>query len=214
MSKLFIIGLPRTGTTSLCSFFLQLGFNTAHTAYTIETFESADVLADTPIFNDYQLLCKRFINSKVIFIERDMQTWLPSISQLLERMSGNLFSDKGGYNDTIKRCYKETFRGLNQELINDFQFLETCYEAHRARALEYFKENDIDYLTINLMDKDAIIKLSDFLNIDISIAMPHMNKKGKVTAWNSIDSINKVSSTRNGKVDKDQKLLLYFKDVL
>ncbi|MEM7388342.1 MAG: sulfotransferase, partial [Pseudomonadota bacterium] len=47
-SKIFIIGLPRTGTTSICNSFLQLGYKTAHTAYTQQAITTADVIADTP----------------------------------------------------------------------------------------------------------------------------------------------------------------------
>jgi len=55
-SKIFIIGLPRTGTTSICNSFLQLGYKTAHTAYTQQAIITADVIADTPVFSEYALL--------------------------------------------------------------------------------------------------------------------------------------------------------------
>ena len=50
MQKIFIIGLPRTGTTSVCVAMLELGFYVAHTAYTDRSFTEAQVIADTPIF--------------------------------------------------------------------------------------------------------------------------------------------------------------------
>lgn len=55
-NKVFIIGLPRTGTTSLCSFLLNKGLTVAHTAYCQQAFDSAQVIADTPIFHDFQQL--------------------------------------------------------------------------------------------------------------------------------------------------------------
>ncbi|WP_164835569.1 sulfotransferase, partial [Pseudoalteromonas sp. TB51] len=45
MSKIFIIGLPRTGTTSVCHAFLEFGIATAHTAYTSHCFENATAIA-------------------------------------------------------------------------------------------------------------------------------------------------------------------------
>jgi hypothetical protein len=54
--KIFIIGLPRSGTTSICSVMLELGYSVAHTAYTQKTFDNAQVIADTPIFADYKQL--------------------------------------------------------------------------------------------------------------------------------------------------------------
>ncbi|HBY85576.1 MAG TPA: sulfotransferase family protein, partial [Colwellia sp.] len=56
--KIFIIGLPRTATTSVCLAMLEQGFKTAHNAYTQDSFSQAQVLADTPIFCDYQTLDK------------------------------------------------------------------------------------------------------------------------------------------------------------
>ncbi|WP_320819085.1 sulfotransferase, partial [Thalassolituus sp.] len=42
MSKIFIIGLPRTGTTSISVALLELGFLVAHTAFTKKAFEVAE----------------------------------------------------------------------------------------------------------------------------------------------------------------------------
>ncbi|MFQ3195483.1 MAG: hypothetical protein ACI9N3_002317, partial [Colwellia sp.] len=53
-TKIFIIGLPRSGTTSICAAMLELGYTVAHTAYTQKTFDQAQVIADTPIFADFK----------------------------------------------------------------------------------------------------------------------------------------------------------------
>jgi len=57
--KIWIIGLPRTATTSVCVAMLDLGYKTAHTSYTKTCFKHAQVIADTPIFCDYQQLDKQ-----------------------------------------------------------------------------------------------------------------------------------------------------------
>jgi hypothetical protein len=82
MNKIFIIGLPRTGTTSVCAAMLTLGFRVAHTAYTVRAFDEAQVIADTPIFNDYQQLDQAYPKAKFIYLERSLKNWLPSIQQL------------------------------------------------------------------------------------------------------------------------------------
>lgn len=209
MKKIFIIGLPRTGTTSVCAACMELGFKTAHTAYTQKTFKQAQVIADTPIFNDYQRLASIYPDAKFIYLDRVMSQWLPSISQLLARMSANLFTDKGGFNDTIKRCYLNTFLNLNSDRVNDYQYLESCYNKHKSTALNFFLEQGLEHLVLNLDDQMALKKLARFLDVEHAgeIAMPCLNKKGKVTAWNDIRHSLKVSSTRNGKVDKDELLL-------
>ena len=80
--KIFIIGLPRTATTSVCVAMLELGFKTAHTAYTNQAMNDAQVIADTPVFCDYQLLDKTYPNAKFIYLTREFSSWLPSITIL------------------------------------------------------------------------------------------------------------------------------------
>ncbi|MBQ4863596.1 sulfotransferase family protein [Pseudoalteromonas sp. MMG013] len=207
MKKVFIVGLPRTGTTSVCVACLELGFKTAHTAYTRQTFQNAEVLADTPIFNDYRMLANRYSDAKYIYLDRALDQWLPSISQLLTRMSNNLFSEQGGFNDTIKRCYLTTFNGLTPNNTSDNQFLTQCYNEHKAVAINFFNEHYLDYVELNLATDDAMSQLADFLQVETQATMPFLNKKGKVTAWNMIKHPLKVPSTREGKVDKDTVLL-------
>ncbi|NOU49150.1 sulfotransferase family protein [Pseudoalteromonas sp. JBTF-M23] len=207
--KIFIIGLPRTGTTSACIACLELGFATAHTAYTIQTFKNAQVIADTPIFNDYQSLAQVYPNSRFIYLERDLTLWLPSISQLLSRMAANLLRDDGGFNDTIKRCFLDTFKGLTPDLASDYDFLQRCYETHKAQALAFLSTNKLEHIILDISASDSLEVLCNFLGVANSNlkAMPFTNKAGKVTAWNSVRHPLKVASTRNGKVDKDALLL-------
>jgi hypothetical protein len=207
MSKIFIIGLPRTGTTSVCVACLNLGYKTAHTAYTRNTFRDAQVIADTPIFNDYKRLSMLYPDAKYIYLDRELSLWLPSIAQLLTRMSSNLLSEKGGFNDTIKRCYLETFSGLNIHNVSDYAFLSQCYQSHKNNVMKFFESRQVDYLILNLAHTGSIQALASFLKVNCDIPMPFLNKKGKVTAWNTIQNPLKVASTRQGKVDKDEVLL-------
>jgi len=121
MQKIFIIGLPRTGTTSVCAAMLALGYRVAHTAYTERSFFEAQVLADTPIFCDYQRLDSAYPNAKFIYLARDMEKWLPSIAQLLARMHNNLIRDDGGFNPIIKRCYQTIFSPYSLANINNLE---------------------------------------------------------------------------------------------
>ncbi|BBN81636.1 hypothetical protein PA25_16210 [Pseudoalteromonas sp. A25] len=207
--KIFIVGLPRTGTTSICIACLELGYKTAHTAYTRQTFENAQVLADTPIFNDYQRLSEVYPNSRFIYLERDLPLWLPSISQLLTRMTTNLLTAEGGFNETIKRCYLNTFKGLTPELTTNYDYLKNCYELHKQQAKSFFNDNDLEHIDLNIAHAHALDKLTDFLGVTTHKLklMPFTNIGGKVTAWNNIRHPLKVESTRNGKVDKDSLLI-------
>lgn len=206
MNKIFIIGLPRTGTTSVCAAMLELGFRVAHTAYTDRSFNEAQVIADTPIFCDYQHLDSAFPDAKFIYLSRAMDKWLPSITQLLARMHNNLIRDDGGFNPIIKRCYQEIFAPYSLANINNVDFLAQCYRQHETQVQQYFTGRDSNFLSIDISDNESYNQLLSFLNLPESEATSTCFKKlnvgGKITAWKDIKSTLKVDSTNKGRVTK------------
>jgi|TARA_B100002049_G_scaffold170822_1_gene128931 hypothetical protein len=201
-NKIFIIGLPRTGTTSLCHSFLQLGYKTAHTAYTETALKEADVIADTPVFSEFPLLDAHFANSRFINLERDLSKWVPSIRQLLARMHTNLMRSDGGFNTHLKRCYFETFGKYSLADIQSDEYLINCYEQHQQRVSNFFKDKKANLLTLNVAQPHSAKALQTFLGTDADIQFEQLNMGGKVTAWNDIKHPDKIASTRNGKIDK------------
>jgi hypothetical protein len=203
MSKIFIIGLPRTGTTSVCHALLELGITTAHTGYTNACFENATAIADTPIFNDFKTLDTHYPHSKFIYLERELTAWVPSIKQLLTRMHTNLTRTDGGFNIHIKRCYLNTFSELSLHNINDNNYLTNCYNTHFNSAQTYFKNRQQDFLSIDIAKPHSYKQLCNFLALKSDKTdFEKMNMGGKVTAWNDIKHPLKVESTAKGRIDK------------
>ena len=204
--KIFIIGLPRTATTSVCLAMMALGYKTAHNAYTQNAFIEATVIADTPVFCDYQELDKHFPNSKFIYLTRHPDKWLPSIRQLLQRMMVNLQRSDGGFNPHLKRCYKEAFSPLASENIEQDEFLLGCYQRHQQSIEAYFQDRAQDLLTIDVSDEESYAQLLTFLALDESAGRRDgfkvINIGGKVKAWQAIHNKLKVESTNKGKIDK------------
>ncbi|MGJ8693851.1 MAG: sulfotransferase family protein [Thalassotalea sp.] len=203
MNKIFIIGLPRTATTSVCVAMLELGFTVAHTAYTNNTFERAQVIADTPVFCDYAVLDKTYPNSKFIYLTRDLAAWLPSIKQLLNRMATNLLRDDGGFNPIIKRCYSHVFGPFTEKNINDDNFLADCYKRHQQHIQAYFKARTDDLLILNVADQNSTFALLNFLQLShADFQFPQYNVGAKVTAWKDFRHPGKIESTNKGKIEK------------
>ncbi|MCW8865858.1 MAG: sulfotransferase family protein [Colwellia sp.] len=206
MSRIFIIGLPRTATTSVCLAMLRLGYKTAHNAYTQHAFNEAQVIADTPIFCDYQRLDKQFPNSKFIYLQREIVNWLPSIRQLLQRMMVNLQRSDGGFNPHLKRCYNDVFSPLTAENIAKDNFLIQCYKRHQQGILDYFQQRESDLLTIDVSQPHSYQQLLNFLNIEAEkaeqCAFEKINIGGKVKAWQDINNALKIESTNKGRIDK------------
>ena len=204
--KIFIIGLPRTATTSVCLAMLGLGYKTAHNAYTEHAFIEAEVIADTPIFCDYQKLDKHFPNSKFIYLTRKQDTWLPSIKQLLQRMIVNLQRSDGGFNPHLKRCYSEVFSPLSPENIAQDNFLLQCYQRHQLGVEKYFNNRAADLLSIDVSEPKSYQALLSFLELSPEQGRANgfekINIGGKVKAWQDINNVLKIESTNKGRIDK------------
>jgi hypothetical protein len=216
--KIFIIGLPRTATTSVCLALMKLGYKTAHNAYTAQAFIDAEVIADTPVFCDYQKLDKHFPQSKFIYLTRERVSWTASIKQLLQRMIVNLQRTDGGFNPHLKRCYHEVFSDLTQENIESDDFLYNCYLRHQQGIESYFENRKDDLLTINVSEEKNLDKLIAFLALPKNMLKPKeistskaklnehqfelINMGGKVRAWQDINNPLKIESTNKGRIDK------------
>ena len=132
--KVFVVGLPRTGTTSICVALLELGFKVAHTAYEPAVFDAADAVADTPVFSRYRQLDEEFPGARFICLERNLDAWLPSVQRLLASMHRHLHPVDGGLDEQVKACYRDVFGALSPDRIRDREYLGGCYVRHRARG--------------------------------------------------------------------------------
>ncbi|WP_283235443.1 sulfotransferase family protein [Pseudoalteromonas spongiae] len=199
--KIFVLGLPRTGTTSVCAAALALGFKTTHTVYIQSTLDSAEFVADTPVFNDYEALLQQYPTAKFIYLERDLASWLPSIKVLLTRMADRLLTEHGGFFPSLKRCYGEVFYPLNKQTMLDDAHLTQCYLSHKAKVMDFFQRIDNQHLVVNLSDDNSYQQFCSFLGKQEKGGFEQLNVNGKVTAWKQIKSPLKLDSTRNGKAD-------------
>lgn len=198
MNKLFIIGLPRTGTTSISVALLELNFKVAHTAFTKRTFELAKVLSDTPCFCDYQQLDKLFPNSKFIYLDRSIKLWVPSIQMLLNKMIKNL-RPEGHFNPIMKRCFNTTFDLLTTVDPLTAAHLTHCYQQHQQQVFDYFSDRD-DFLNIDISKSGSFEMLLEFIGLEEQgpVEFPHLNAGRMVTTWKDIKHPNKVNSNASG----------------
>jgi len=200
MSKIFIIGLPRTGTTSISVALLDYGFKVAHTAYTKRAFELADVISDAPCFCDYQELDKLFPNSKFVYLDRALENWVPSMQMLLNKMLPELAPKSGYLNPVLKRCINKTFAPLTIENPLDTQHLENCYRNHQQAVFGYFA-NRKDFLAIDISHRGSLKRLLEFLGLksqEVS-EFPQLNIGKQVDGWKEFKHPNKINSLSAGK---------------
>lgn len=207
MNKLFIIGLPRTGTTSISLALLEHQFKVAHTAYTKRTFELAQVFSDTPCYCDYPYLDELFPESKFVYLDRAIEAWIPSIQMLLCKMQKNLHTD-GHFNPIMKRCFNQTFHLKTTEEPLTTAHLTHCYQQHQQQVFDYFAGRD-DWLSIDVSKQGSLTTLLDFLGLASSgiLDFPHVNAGRMVTTWKDIKHPNKINSNAVG--DERRKYFSY-----
>jgi hypothetical protein len=201
MNKLFIIGLPRTGTTSISVALLQHNFKVAHTAYTKRAFELADVISDAPCFSDYQELDKLFPDSRFVYLERALENWIPSMQMLLKKMLPELDAKKGYLHPVLKRSFNKTFALQTAADPENMQHLATCYLSHQQAVLDYFADRT-DLLKIDISHSKSLSHLLSFLDIatqDEASEFPRLNVGKQVDNWKEFKHPNKVNSLSAGK---------------
>jgi len=198
MNKLFIIGLPRTGTTSISVALLE-HFKVSHTGYTKRAFELADVISDCPCFSDYQQLDALFPESKFVYLQRGLEQWLPSIQMLLNKMLPSLNSE-AYVNPILKRSFGQTFD--LHEVQNPLEeiHLKSCYQRHEQGVIDYFNGRD-NILSIDINQPDSLSQLLNFLGLQYSgdEKFPHLNIGKLVDNWKYIKHINKINPNTAGR---------------
>ena len=186
-SKVFAIGLSKTGTTSLTRALKVLGFKTKHFPFFSLRYSSTgvklnynkilkfDAFTDSPIALFYKELDHRFPGSKFILTLRNQEAWLKSCENS-HVWPGDFVSGKGASKlPLVRRVLK-----LHRQVFGTEKFDRKCfqesYESHLAEVKEYFKERESDLLILDICRGDGWKELCQFLEKDIpKIPFPQEN---------------------------------------
>lgn len=162
--KVFIIGLPRTGTTSVSVALLEQGLKVAHMAFTKQAFILADAVSDAPCFSDYQQLDGLFPQAKFVYLERDMAKWVPSMQMLLGKMLPHLEAKSGRFHPIMKRSFRHTFAIDKVTNPADEAHLIDCYQRHQNEVFAYFHGRE-DFISLDISHAGSLSRLLQFLGL-------------------------------------------------
>ena len=176
--KVFGIGFPRTGTTSLVRALNILGVKSIHNPAPLLTTVEHPLLdeyqgfADAPVPLIYRRLDALFPGSKFVFTVRDVDDWLTSARWMLEvgRRHG-----RWDENPEIVAMHRALYGAIDfsEELFRE-RFLR-----HRTEVLEYFSERSEDLLVMDLTVGDGWEMLCPFIGRPApGGAFPHANPRG------------------------------------
>jgi hypothetical protein len=138
-SKIFGIGLSRTGTTSLTEALKILGFTAIHYPTSLQEIELYDAATDLPVADAFEMLDGKFPGSKFIYTVRERQRWLESC-----RRHWTLKQEKI---DCTKRELRQRLYGT----VNfDLDLFAQAYDRHENRVLSYFAERPHNLLSLDI----------------------------------------------------------------
>lgn len=194
-SKIFGIGLSKTGTTSLANALQILGYKTKDnmgivkyvagdvSSVDLDLVDAFEALTDTPIPSFYRELDIRYPGSKFILTVRDSEGWLKSCKkQFTPRFAGI-------QTDAHRRLFIELY-GTD---AFDARGFARGYERFVSGVSEYFKDRQSDLLIVDIAAGEGWEKLCPFLQRRVpDIPFP----KANVTQvrWMSIEDVVAVAS--------------------
>lgn len=152
--KVFGIGLPKTGQTSLATAMQIIGYHVVQYPYYDYQIKSNNFAIDIPVALRYKELDKQFPNSKFILTTREYKSWIKSIKNHYRN------------NPARKRHpailkYRELFWGtihFNQKIMTKI------YYKHNQEVLEYFKNRKNDLLILDVDSPNKWKKICSFLS--------------------------------------------------
>ena len=166
--KVFVIGLNKTGTTSLHYLLERLGYHANHSIWWSRSNLSLrlmmyDAFSDGNPRN-FDVLDRNFPGSKFILNVRDLDSWLDSRLNHVVHIENNRPDLKtGGTWSSEGHAIRESILLRNK---------------HNLRVLWHFADRPNDLLVVNFVkDPNAAQKIADFLGKDQTVEKPHANQK-------------------------------------
>jgi hypothetical protein len=180
MSKIFCIGLNKTGTSTLAECLRVLGFSHLKCSrdfledYRLKndftkifkTVEQFDSFSDWPWPLIYKELDKNFPQSRFILtIRKNPEVWIKSLKR-----------HSLVYTNPQTHCRKLAY-GYNYPFGKEEEHIK-IYEEHNKQVVKYFDGRQDDLLILNFEEGDGWEKICNFLGKDIPTReFPHRNKK-------------------------------------
>jgi len=169
-SKIFGIGLSKTGLHSLTKAMTSLGYHSIRYPKYLEEIDDYDFACDVSVATSFIELDKKYPGSKFILTSRDLDSWIMSLRKHVERYRSKHRSERSNY-WRLKTWGTTTFEEFDEETRRE------TYSDHVKKVMDYFKDRPEDLLVIDICGGEGWQKLCSFLHKDIpEQAFPHENK--------------------------------------
>lgn len=150
--KVFVLGLSRTGTTSLHAAAVILGFSAIHYPlrlapkwmagdFSPQAVGPFDFYTDLPIpeyFREFDRSCP---NARFILTVRDPESWADSVARWFAASSPS--SERTAQRDAVRLLCYGMYNFHRQRYLD-------VYRRHRDEVLDYFRDRSSDLLVLDL----------------------------------------------------------------
>ena len=166
MSRIYCLGLSRTGTTTFSDYLKQYGLNVIHYPTQMQLMGGAgDGASDIPVIPVYKDLDKMFRGSKFVYLTRE--NWVDAVEPYFLRKAGRNY----GYETTSLREQVYGSVQWNRQKYGD------AYKRHDEDIREYFKDRD-NFMEMNIVAGESPKKLLSFLGLpDWNLDFPQSNSR-------------------------------------
>jgi len=200
LSKVFGIGLSRTGTTSLTKALTELSYRSLHFPHdpltqtelmryysdsskplVLTVAERYDALTDTPIASVFRELANQYPTSRFILTTRSEEKWLDSCEQYFARVMEPMYT-RWGTAEAIRYCRAVNARVYGSPHFNREAFSRT-YTIHFRNVTRYFDRQPDRLLCVDICDGQGWPELCRFLNCAVpAVAFPSENRLAQAEA--------------------------------
>ena len=187
-SKVFGIGLSRTGTTSLMRAFGHLGYKTIHypddpvtlaelsgSVCRLSVLDEFDAITDIAVSPCYAQLDSAYPGSKFVLTVRHIEQWLGSMAKHFERLVPHLerHPEMRPFTNFICTAVYRT-QAFERERM------KWVYETHVQNVRSYFKSRPDDLLEVDVYGGAGWAELGSFLGQPVpDMTFSYLNR-GKV----------------------------------
>ena len=193
MSKIFGVGLQRSGTTSLAHALVDMGYKTCHYVVHDDEIKMADAIVDAPVFSDYAKLDAEYPGSKFICTVRNLDQWARSFKIKVV--------DKHIQNNTKPttmnlRCNHAVFGTLDRTYLTNLDFLKQKHDEHIKALSEYFSNKKDHFLILAIDEDNAMEKLASFLGRPFQLTLFPHDLNPSTHGWESFEHPLKIRKKR------------------
>lgn len=177
MTKIFGIGLSRTGTTSLHYALMSLGYSSVHMPINMAEIDSHDAASDTGVSYMFEELDRLYPGSKFILTVRNLENWLESCDF---HFNHRITPEK------LSPTHTEFLTKVRMKLYGTVYYqpvlFKEAYQRHMQRVENYFAHRTQDLLILNICAGDGWDKVCTFLgDATPNKSFPYVNRTFEIS---------------------------------